>query len=79
MSWSLPSTDSGRRLAKIFLIVGCRPACSTSSQWAPSKTGVAMSVAGGVTVRVFSSVPRDRLGQPTPLDVVPGIEPQRAA
>src|SRR3979411_3263999 len=39
-------------------IMGCRPACSSSSQCAPSNTGVAMNVEGGVIGRVLVSVPR---------------------
>ena len=36
-------------------MVPCSPDCSTSSQWAPSNTGVETHTAGSVTVRVFLS------------------------
>ena len=39
-------------------MVGCLPAVSSSSQWAPSNTGVATNVAGLVFGRVLVSVPR---------------------
>ncbi len=57
-------------------IVGCFPASSSSSQWAPSNTGVEMKVAGAVTGRVLVSVPRTD-GTPTDEPLLP--QPQRAA
>jgi hypothetical protein len=49
---------------------------SDSSQWAPSNTGVAMSVDGGVAGRVLDSVPR--MGSsPTALPLT--CQPQRRA
>ena len=71
-----PSADSGVSFSRICLIVGCLPASSTSSQWAPSKTGVATKVDGSVLGRVLDSVPRTG-GLPTvPLS---SSQPQRAA
>ena len=49
---------SGLRLAKICWMVGCFPASSSSSQWAPSNTGVVMNVDASVVGRVLVSVPQ---------------------
>ena len=62
-SWALPSVpmrrspsgDSGVILSRIERIVGTRPGFSSSSQWAPSKTGVETQTAGSVIGRVLVS------------------------
>ena len=72
-----PSEPSGLRLSRICWIVGWPPASSVSSQWAPSNTGVATNVDGGVLGRVFDSVPRIG-GVPTCSPVVGSVQPQRA-
>ena len=71
-------TDAGLEhlagLTKMRRMVGWRPASSSSSQWAPSNTGVEIHVDGSVTGRVFFSVPRTGT-------VARGLpsQPQRAA
>ena len=52
----MPLLDSGLRFSRIDLMVGCLPAWSSSSQCAPSKTGVATRVDGRVVGRVLRSV-----------------------
>ena len=57
-TWTAPSTPSALSRRKICWIVGCLPASSSSSQWAPSNTGVDTHTAGSVRGRVLVSVPR---------------------
>ena len=68
--------DSGVRFSRMFWMVGCFLAPSSSSQYAPSNTGVAMSFAGGVAGRVLLS---ERTGSSPTLPDFSVSQPQRAA
>ncbi len=48
------------------LMIGVRPVSSTSSQWAPSKTGLSTQTAGSVVGRVLLGATGDVRSSPQP-------------
>ena len=74
-----PLAESEFSVPKTFWMVGCAPASSTSSQWAPSKTGVETQAAGSVRGRVLRAAPSPLAEVPTPSFTSTPSQPWRAA